>query len=197
MSQIPEEQLSAFLDGEPTAEEAELLLARLDREPARRATLARYAMIGECLRSGSASLEALDIAEQVRAALLADAQPVPIRLPVVGRPGRGWLAGGIAAAAAVVAILIAGPKAWFSGNEPAASRDTATLALLDEPVTGITTPVANHRLSPRAVARLTGYLVAHGEYANQLSRSTFDSHLVSGRAERASWRQPQDSENVR
>ena len=52
---------------------------------------------------------------------------------------------------------------------------------------------ANHRLNPGAAARLTGYLVAHGQYTNQLSRSTFDSHLVTARAERASWRQPQDT----
>jgi hypothetical protein len=58
-------------------------------------------------------------------------------------------------------------------------------------------PAVNRRLSPQAAARLTGYMMAHGQYANQLARSNFDSHLVSARAERASWRRPQDAGYVR
>ena len=42
---------------------------------------------------------------------------------------------------------------------------------------------SNHRLTPGAAARLTSYLVAHGQYTNQLSRSTLDSHLVAARAD--------------
>ena len=41
MSQILEEQLSAFLDGELAPDEMELLLARLEREPGRRARVGR------------------------------------------------------------------------------------------------------------------------------------------------------------
>ena len=199
MSQILEEQLSAILDGELPAEEVDLLLARMDREPDRRATLGRYAMIGECLRSGAARPEALCVAERVRTALLADDAGKAPTSPATRGFSRTWLAGGAAAAAAAAALafLIAGPAAWRT-NAPAdaAVVQVAATDLLNEPLTGITT-MANRRLNPRAAARLTGYLVAHGEYTNELSRNTFDSHLVSARAERASWRQPQDANDAR
>jgi negative regulator of sigma E activity len=207
MVQSVEEQLSAFLDGELPAEELELLLARLDREPARRAKLARYAMIGECIRSGSASIEALTLVERVRVALMEDdataAAPAPassgLHVP------RRWLAAGAAAAIAAAAALIVMNSAAPPGDAPDGAAPVVIAeqqppaparAAAEEPLADIT-PNANHRLSPRAAARLTEYLVAHGQYTNPLSRSNFDSHLVSARAERASWRQYQDAGNVR
>ena len=109
MSQILEQQLSAFLDGELPAEELDLLLARLDREPAQRATLARYAMIGECLRSGAASPAASASRSECVPRCSRDWTPAvawPRRAPA---DWRGWLAGGVAAAATVAAVLVAGP----------------------------------------------------------------------------------------
>jgi negative regulator of sigma E activity len=190
MSEILEQQLSAFLDGELPPEELHLLLARLDRDPAQRATLARYAMIGECVRSGTPSAAALDVAERVRGALLAEtgAAAKPRRRP---RSGWGvWLAGGAAAAVALLAVLVVGPN--VGKQQGTVKQNAVALRLMEEPLSSITTP-ANHRLTPDAAARLTSYLVAHGQYASQLSRSTFDSHLVTARAERASWRQARDA----
>lgn len=60
MSDRLHEQLSALLDGELPAGEAELLLARLQRDPALRATLARYTLAGDALR-----IAALESAPQV------------------------------------------------------------------------------------------------------------------------------------
>ncbi len=196
MSQILEEQMSAFLDGELPPEEVELLLARIDREPERRATLARYAMVGECVRSGSASVQALVVAEQVRAALIAEETSGKAVTFAASGARRGWMTGGIAAAAVVVALLIAGPDAWRPDTGTASDLGSISLDAADESLPAIQT-FANYRLNPRAAARLTGYLVAHGQYANQLSRSTFDSHLVSARAERANWRQFQDADDGR
>jgi sigma-E factor negative regulatory protein RseA len=188
MSQLLEQQLSEFLDGELPAEQLDLLLARLDREPAQRATLARYAMIGECLRGGAATPSALGVAERVRSALLESPAQPPPRMPATRR---GWLVGAAAAATSVAAILLLGPEIRGLRQAEPAMQDVATLRLMDEPLSPVTA-AANHRLTPGAAARLTSYLVAHGQYANQLSRSTFDSHLVTARAERASWRQFQD-----
>jgi negative regulator of sigma E activity len=53
MSERLNEQLSALLDGELPAGEAELLLARLQRDPALRATLARYTLSGDAIRVSS------------------------------------------------------------------------------------------------------------------------------------------------
>ncbi len=193
MSHSVDEQLSAFLDGELPEAELELLLARLDRDPGRRELLARYGMIGECIRTGTAEPLALPIAERVRAALAApDAAP---QVAVVARPAtfhRGWAAGAVAAGAALIAIMVAGPGSWqLPSPLPSPIPPPAPLAatgLLDEAVAPITATV-RHRVDPRAAARLTNYLVAHGEFANELSRASLDSHVVSARAERAVWQQ--------
>ncbi|MCC7258030.1 MAG: hypothetical protein IT486_06630 [Gammaproteobacteria bacterium] len=192
MTHSIEEQLSAFLDGELPEAELELLLRRLDREPARRHLLARYALIGECLRSGRADPGALSLAERVRSRLADQATSAPVP-PAVATQGpvpsrRGWMMGGMAAAAALAALLVGGPDIWR--DDPVPEAPAPYVAGL--PGIGVE-PVrftASHRVDPRAAARLTGYLVMHGEYANQLSRASLDSHLVSARAERAAWRQP-------
>jgi len=200
MSKILDEQLSAFLDGELPPEEVDLLLARLDRDPARRATLGRYAMIGECIRTGAAAPAALDVADRVRSALAADADAAPVA--VAARGSRmGWVGGAVAASLALVALLLTAPDIWQEATpsrsaqpEPAllAARDDAGL----EPLADVNA-IASHRLGPRAAARLTSYLMAHGEYANAISRSNFDSRLVSARAERASWRQAGEAADAR
>ena len=66
MSERLHEQLSALLDGELPAGEAELLLARLQRDPALRATLARYTLTGDAIRI--ASLQAAAQVEPVASA---------------------------------------------------------------------------------------------------------------------------------
>lgn len=66
MSERLHEQLSALLDGELPAGEAELLLARLQRDPALRATLARYTLTGDAIRV--ASLQAAVQVEPVASA---------------------------------------------------------------------------------------------------------------------------------
>lgn len=50
MSERLHEQLSALLDGELLTGEAELLLARLQRDPGLRATLTRYTLSGDAIR---------------------------------------------------------------------------------------------------------------------------------------------------
>ncbi len=108
----------------------------------------------------------------------------------------GWLAVGVAATVAVVALIIAGPGAWRADGERQARSATPVVGFADEEIGLLDAPMSR-RLPPRSAARLTGYLVALGEYANQLSRSTLDSHLVTARAERALWRQGQDPADVR
>lgn len=197
MSLKSEEQLSAFLDGELPPREMELLLARLDREPRQREALARYAMIGEVIRTGRGRVEALDIAEHVRLQLEREARGEVPAAPAAQPEGRtAWLPGAIAATVALVAVLAGVPFLMQGERSLPVEGAVPVAALTDEPLSDIT-PATARRLNPKAAARLTGYLVAHGQYANQLSRNTFDSHLVSARAERASWRMPQDPQRVR
>lgn len=200
MTQLIEEQLSAFMDDELPAEELELLLARLDRDPAARGQLGRYAMVGECIRGGSGDIGALGLGERVRAAIAADtSQSAPASRPSAQSStiNRGWVAAGLAASAAIVTLFVGGPANWGrDGADRVVASTPVALPALDEPLDDIH-PSVNRRLDPRAAARLTGYLVAHGQYTNQLARNNFDSHVVSARAERASWRQPRDATDVR
>lgn len=195
MKQILEEQLSACLDGELPPGELDLILARLDGEPARRATLARYAMVGECLRSGAANPSALRVAERVRLALIAETagRARTSAAPGAGIYRRGWIAGAVAAAVAVVAILVAGPGLWGPSAGPGLARNAGTTTAIGGAEDDARSP---NRATIPAV-RLASYLMAHGEYTNQLSRSTLDSHLVTGRAERVSWPAAGDPGDVR
>ena len=75
MSERLHEQLSALLDGELPAGEAELLLVRLQRDPALRATLARYTVAGDAIRI--ASLQAAAQVEPVEQLLPTAVREVP------------------------------------------------------------------------------------------------------------------------
>lgn len=200
MSQVTDEQLSAFLDGELPEEQLDLLLARVDRDQSHRERLARYALIGECLRGGPVSVGALRVAESVRTSLIAADDQAVAQAQAVSRAWRGWAAAGLAATAVAVAVLIGGSQELLSTDQPqtaAASADSSRVGTTPEVFLQTITAPDRYRLDPRAAARLTGYLMAHGEVANRLSRSNFDSHLVAARAERASWSQARDPADVR
>lgn len=200
MSQILDEQLSAFLDGELAPEEVDLVLARLDRDPGLRARFGRYGLIGECLRSGSARPEALLIAEGVRSALEKEAAGVsPLPPQPAAMRARRWLAAGLAATVAVVVVVAVnapGPSPIAGAQRLSATAPDPEAVVGSDDITVVRAGVSL-RPDPRSAARLTTYLVAHGTYASPLSRSTFDSHLVTARPERASWRQAQDPANAR
>jgi anti-sigma factor RsiW len=195
MSQVTDEQLSAFIDGELPSEQIDLLLARVDGDPALRHRLARYSLIGECMRGVSPGIGALGVAEQVRAALLRHGAPAAA--PRDPTPAwRGLATGGLAAAAVVAALLVTGPDAWRTGGAPEYIAAAEEGPSVEDPLEIFIVP-PRHRLDPRAAARLTGYLAVHGEYASQLSRSNLDSHLVAASAERASWQRVQGPADVR
>jgi len=103
MSERLHEQLSALLDGGLPAGEAELLLARLQRDPALRATLARYTLAGDAIRIASlqtaAQVEpvasasfagrisaAIETQEQQQASVLAGMNVLPVGAAVAA-PG--------------------------------------------------------------------------------------------------------------
>jgi sigma-E factor negative regulatory protein RseA len=193
-SQLPDEQLSALVDGELPHEQLDLLLARVDTDGAIRSRLARYSLIGECLRGTPAPPESLFVADRVRTALLAEntAMVSSPRAPT----WRMWATAGLAAAAALVAILVAGPETRRSG--PAASMAAASTPPESfESLDTISVPARAHRLDPRSAERVTGYLMAHGEYANRLARNSLDSHLVTAGAERIAWLPNQGATDAR
>ena len=92
------EQLSAFADGELSAAEAELLVARLCREPALAAVWARWHAASEALRGGLPPRYPRELSQRVQQALASDAKhhaAFDWRKPLIGTA----LAAGVAALA--------------------------------------------------------------------------------------------------
>lgn len=182
MSRTIEEQLSEFLDDELPPVEEELLLRRLGQGADHRATLSRYALIGEVMRGNAADCARPDFPQLVSDAIAAESEHAGQPGPPVSPSRGGWRYAGFGLAAgiaAVAAILLA-------GGDPAGPGGAAT-----EPVA---MPVAQplrfddfdaERLprSRLAPARLTAYLVSHGDYSRGLSRQIMNSHVVNQRAE--------------
>jgi len=85
MSEQIREQLSALLDGELPAQERDLLLARLARDPALRAHWSNYQLIGDGLRKSLPAQIDVGLADRVMQAIEAlPAQPVANRRPCDG-----------------------------------------------------------------------------------------------------------------
>lgn len=119
-----DELLSAYLDGEVTAEERALVEQRLEQSPALRETLDEYADVGEAVRGLPRRGAPVDLPERVLARLRTRAPQVR---PSGGSPGsdrsrrRKWFLGGVATAASalVVGTLFWGPQRAALGPDVA------------------------------------------------------------------------------
>ncbi len=170
-----DEQLSAWLDGELPEVEQEFLVARLVQSPASTARLARYGLIGSCLRDRSVAVAgrlsdeeaALQLSGRVRVALEAPGSATP--LPAPARRGRA-LPYAMAAGIAVVAVLVAVVQAPLLRSAP-------------EPMQASVQSTAPATLQKAALStrRMTNYLVHHGEYSGLLSARVTESHIINGR----------------
>jgi negative regulator of sigma E activity len=106
-------QLSALFDNELPAEQVDLVIRRVSREPALKAAWGRYALIGACIRSEP--LQAASLAARVQASLAAETAlgDAGLDFGATAAPSRGmsWFmrgaaGGAIAAAVAAVSILV-------------------------------------------------------------------------------------------
>lgn len=181
-----DEQLSAFVDDELDPRELPMFTAQVARSPGLRRRLARYALIGDCLR-GDLRLEpsALAIADRVRAALDAEPEAPPLPAP---RAAGGWhrpalgVAAGVAIAAALLLNLPTAPMPQqapvTAATAPAAALPVAA-SLPATPPPRASLPAASAAQRPaRADVRMTNYLVYHGEYAGMLSSRAVASRIV-------------------
>ena len=182
MSRTIEEQLSEFLDDELSPREEELLLRRLEQGAGHRATLSRYALVGEVLRGNAADCAGADFPQRVSDAIAAEAEHAGRPAPSVGTSRGGWRYAGFGLAAgiaAVAAILLVGGNPTGPGStagEPVATPVAQPLRYDDFDAERL----PRSRLAP---ARLTAYLVSHGDYSRGLSRQIMNSHVVNQRAE--------------
>ena len=182
-----DEQLSAWLDDELPQEELDLLRARLEASPERRARLARYSLIGSHLRDSQpgrlqTGLLALRLSARVSSALQASPGSAGEASPGAAS---AWtsrllpyaLAAGVVFAAVGLTILLreAGVGPGFSpGDQTQAS--VRLLAPVDRQAPPPETTGGRTTLSPQ---RLTSYLVYHGEYSGLLSARVTESHIVN------------------
>jgi sigma-E factor negative regulatory protein RseA len=173
------DQISAFIDNELSADETALLVRRFERDPDARARAMRYTLIGASLRGEL--LEPYPSVLRQRVATALSGGPAPsvakARERWTDRWARPLLGVGIAATVAVVAI-----GTLRSLNEAGVSPGNQT------PLATNGLPAADSYVVPdladrsRTVApiRLTNYLMHHGEYASGLTRTSVSSNVVVG-----------------
>lgn len=176
------DQISAFIDNELSADESALLVRRFERDPEAQARAMRYTLIGASLRGELLEPHPSVLRQRVAAALSGGT------VPSMPRPRERWterfarplLGVGIAATVAVVAI-----GALRSLNE-AQLAPGSTPALAESPVEARGAVIAPSYVVPEtadesrtfAPIRLTNYLMRHGEFASGLTRTSVRSNVV-------------------
>ena len=173
MKQVIDEQLSAFLDGELPSAEEQLLLRRLERETGYQERLVRYAVIGQLIRGESAISGGEGLARRISGAI---AEEPPHAAAAGPRKWASLAPMGLAAAAGLV--VLAGLVSLGTGPVPEAPR-VASVPTPQIRTADFQSPAD----APIEPARLTSYLVAHGDYAGGLARPAVSSHVVNGTPE--------------
>ena len=179
-----EEQLSAFLDGELLDEELQLLVRRLERDEAYRATLVRYSLIGNILRNDPVQSSSELFRGRIMTAIASEGEVAGYQTAATSR-GSAWVRPLLAAA--VIAMVFAGllNRDIFDG---AIQSDSASLAVFSEPANDTNANAsgfdATIRQEPRTGRkasinreRMTSYLVSHGEYARSFQGPMADSRI--------------------
>jgi sigma-E factor negative regulatory protein RseA len=173
------DQISAFIDNELSADESALLVRRFEKDTDARARAMRYTLIGASLRGELLEPHPSVLRQRIASALSGNAAPsVPrAREPWNDRWARPLLGLGIAATVAVVAI-----GTLRSLNEasltPAPGLPTAANALQisDRPQSYVVPQAADQ--SSVGGVRLTNYLMHHGEFASGLTRTSVNSNVL-------------------
>jgi negative regulator of sigma E activity len=175
------DQISAFIDNELSADESALLVRRFERDPDSRARAMRYTLIGSSLRGELLEPYPSVLRQRVASALSGTAPSAPKLREQrwTERLARPLLGVGIAAAVAVIAI-----GALRSLNEP--SIVPGVVAPLALPLQVNDSAAAPSYVVPQdadqsrtgATIRLTNYLMHHGEFASGLTRTSVNSNVV-------------------
>ena len=183
------EQISACLDGELPERELPLLSKRLGHDAEFKATLTRYALISETLRTGEAVHLPEDFAATVMARIANEPASQPVKRFSPRMLQRLRPAAGIAVAATVAALAVFSVQQ--SGLIPPSSEvvaDTSTAlapATVSEETDRYVVPSMPSTSSAFIPAtRLTNYVVAHSEYSSPLGRrSVLSGVLAEGEPE--------------
>lgn len=181
-----EEQLSAFLDGELSADELQLLVRRIERDDEYRATLARYARIGGLLRNDRLQ----HLPDQLRSNLIVELEDAGGEKAAQATPEQSvskasWFKPSIAAAVSALALatLLTTFYAGPSGVAPSAPIQQAAIRdrFAEVSPQGSARQVAiTPQLDSQSTMdsdRMLSYLVSHGEYARSFQGSMMDTRV--------------------
>jgi negative regulator of sigma E activity len=201
-------QLSALFDNELPAEQIDLVIRRVSREPGLKSSWDRYALIGACMRNEP--LQATGLGSRVQASLAAEPALAMADVATATAPrtvtGRSWFArgaagGAIAAGVAAVSILMMRSNAVPSDSGPpvlsamqnatvevaqpqsvvASTANSATVKVVpDSAPPSYTTPVGSSPGGQSAEIPLVNYVVAHSELAPSALRFSPLSSVVNG-----------------
>jgi sigma-E factor negative regulatory protein RseA len=178
------DQISAFIDNELSADETALLVRRFERDPEVRARAMRYTLIGASLRGELLEPHPSVLRQRVAAALWGGAAPsvAKARERWTDRWARPLLGVGIAATVAVAAIGMLrslSDTALAPGElTPVAGAAQQSGEAVEAP--SYVVPAVSDRARTIAPIRLTNYLMHHGEYASGLTRTSVSSNVVVG-----------------
>lgn len=181
------EQISAFLDDELPTHQVRLLVRRMERDESLRRTFRQYVLAGELLRAPGGQTASPGFAARVMAAI--DEQPAAAG--PVGDDGRtasrSWarplLGAGIAASVLSLAVLLG----RADRDQPLQVAEAPVPALVSTPATAASPasvlasrddlpPVSP---TPEERQRMTGYILAHGQFATPMARRTVWSGVLA------------------
>ena len=182
MTDPVKEQLSACLDGELPEGELDLLLKQTGRDPQLRATLGRYALIGETLKAKTPVVASTDFSARLSAAIGAE-PPLGVAQSRRPTPDARWLrpVAGFAVAAGVAAIAILAlqpPQPTQPSTYVASASEAQAPAPLPDAASYIV-PASTDSSAFVPATRLTNYVVAHSEYSSPLGRRSVLSGVLS------------------
>jgi anti-sigma factor RsiW len=180
------DQISAFIDSELSADESALLVRRFERDPEARSRAMRYTLIGAALRGELLEPHPSVLRQRVAATLAgAPLSVAKARERWSQRLAAPLLRVGIAAGVAVVAI---GTLRTLNDVAPSAELPAVTAPLVardvvEAPSYVVPREVDDSRLVTPPIT-LTNYLMHHGEYASGFTRTSVNSNVVAAAAER-------------
>ncbi len=173
------DQISAFIDNELSADESALLVRRFERDPEARARAMRYTLIGASLRGELLEPHPSVLRQRLAAALSgAVLSAAPKSRERADRWLRPALGVGIAATVAVVAIGTL-RELNESSLTPAATAPVAAIPIDARDGASYVVPQdADESGTLAPTPRLTNYLMRHGEFASGLTRTSVNSNVV-------------------
>lgn len=164
-------QLSAFVDGELSDNETDLLVRRLSQDRELRQQIAEYLAMGRVMR-GESQVAGSELLRQRIIAELGDGPSKEPELPAPVNPrSRFWRpVGGFAVAATVALVAIVGLRQTTTDSDDLAPVEAGIVATSED--AGYTVPNGPDDL-------LRQYYLSHGETSSDLGANGINARLVS------------------